>query len=240
QALEALGVLARGVHVDDLDRRGARRRLAPRAAGVAEHPRLGAGELLEVLELVLSGLAAEARQAVLDVSRVARLRHLAVTDHADPGLLLPVDHVSRRPLDRLVERALVDRLAALAGEHQREQVVGPRQAAGVRGAETAHASSARTIAAPSAIAFILPKATSRGRYLSPQSGATMIFSAGTCGSARRMRAATVSGVSTSCVERSSTPRMIVLPGSVLSTAVSRFDCAVSIEICLTSLLLSSG
>src|SRR5690606_15785768 len=155
------------------------------------------------------------------------------------GLLLPVDHVSRRPLDRFVERGLVDRLAALAREHQLQQVVRARQAAGVRGPE-AHASSSRTMRAPSTIAFILPNATSRGRYLSPQSGATMIFSAGTCGSARRMRAATVSGVSTSCVERSSTPRMIVLPGSVLSTAVSRFDCAVSIEICLTSLLLSSG
>ena len=36
---------------------GALRRARPR---VAEHPRLGAGELLEVLELVLPGLAAEA------------------------------------------------------------------------------------------------------------------------------------------------------------------------------------
>src|SRR5690606_4027000 len=47
--------------------------------------------------------------------------------------------------------------------------------------------SARTIAAPSAIAFILPKADSRGRYLSPQSGATTIRSGDTWGSARRMR-----------------------------------------------------
>src|SRR5690606_13502539 len=240
QALEALGVLARGVHVDDLDRRSARRRLAACTAGVAEYPRLGAGELLEVGKLVLPGLAAEARQPVLDVGRVAGLRHLAIADDADPGPFLALDHVSRRTLDRLVECALVDRLAALAGEHQREQVVGARQAPRVGGTEAAHASSARTIAAPSAIAFILPNATSRGRYLSPQSGATMIFSAGTCGSARRMRAATVSGVSTSCVDRSSTPRMIVLPGSVSSTEVSRFDCAVSIEICLTSLLPSSG
>src|SRR5690606_15333380 len=144
----------------------------------------------------------------LDVSRIARLRHLAVADHRDARPLLPVDHGSRRPLDRLVERRLVHRLAAFAGEHQFEQIVGARKAPGVRGPEV-HANSARTIAAPSAIAFILPNATSRGRYLSPQSGATMIRSAGTCGSARRMRSATISGVSTSWLDRSSTPRMIV-------------------------------
>src|SRR4029079_16827369 len=86
---QPLGVLARGFHVDDLDRRGARGRLAARAAGVADHPRLAAGKLLEVLELVLPGLAAEAREAVLDVSRVARLGHLAMPDHADSGAPLP-------------------------------------------------------------------------------------------------------------------------------------------------------
>ena len=42
-----------------------------------------------------------------------------------------------------------------------------------------YCSSRRTIAAPSTIAFIFPNATSRGRYFSPQSGATTIFSAGT-------------------------------------------------------------
>jgi hypothetical protein len=40
-------------------------------------------------------------------------------------------------------------------------------------------SSARTIFAPATIALILPKATSRGRYLSPQSGATTTRSIGT-------------------------------------------------------------
>ena len=38
-----------------------------------------------------------------------------------------------------------------------------------------------------------------------------------CGNARRIRSATVSGVSTSSVERSSTPRMIVFAGSASST-----------------------
>ena len=40
--------------------------------------------------------------------------------------------------------------------------------------------------------------------------------------------------------RSMTPRMIVLPGSVARTEVSRFDCAVSIEICFTGESASSG
>jgi hypothetical protein len=41
------------------------------------------------------------------------------------------------------------------------------------------ATSARMIFAPSTIACILPKATSRGRYFRPQSGATMMSSAAT-------------------------------------------------------------
>ena len=102
------------------------------------------------------------------------------------------------------------------------------------------ASSWRTILAPSTIAHIFSKAMSRGRYFRPQSGATMMRSAGTCGSARRMRAATVSGVSTLMSERSSTPRMMVLPGSFSSTEQSRLDCAVSIETCRTGDAASSG
>src|SRR5271165_83080 len=49
----------------------------------------------------------------------------------------------------------------------------------IRGSAPIHAapSSALTSRAPSTIAFILPKAASRGRYLRPQSGATMMSSA---------------------------------------------------------------
>ena len=71
----------------------------------------------------------------------------------------------------------------------------------------------------------------------PQSGATTIRSAGTCGSARRMRSATVCGVSTVMSERSMTPRMIVFDGSSLSTARSSFGCAASIETCCAGELL---
>ena len=65
------------------------------------------------------------------------------------------------------------------------------------------------------MARILPNATSRGRYFRPQSGATTIRSAATWGSACRMRAATVSGVSTVLSARSMTPRMMVFDGSSL-------------------------
>ena len=73
-------------------------------------------------------------------------------------------------------------------------------------------------------------AASRGRYFMPQSGAAMSSPTPLWGSARRMRSATVSAVSTSAVSSAMTPRMIVLPGSASSTERSRPDCAVSIEI----------
>ena len=81
------------------------------------------------------------------------------------------------------------------------------------------------MAAPSAMAFILPKATARGRYFMPQSGATMIRSAATWGKARRMRSATVWGVSIAISDRSITPRMMSLEGSFSRIARSSFGCA---------------
>ena len=68
-------------------------------------------------------------------------------------------------------------------------------------------------------------AEARGRDLSPQSGAMTRRLVSTYGSARRMRSATTSGVSTSAVERSSTPRMTVRSRNGASTAGSRFGCA---------------
>ena len=70
---------------------------------------------------------------------------------------------------------------------------------------------------PATIACIFPNATSRGRYFMPQSGAMTMRSAGTCGSALRMRPATISGVSTFMSERSITPRIIVFEGSFSRT-----------------------
>ena len=60
----------------------------------------------------------------------------------------------------------------------------------------------------------------------------MMSSAATYGSARRMRAATISGVSTWVSARSSTPNRIFLPASGRSALQSSFDCAVSMETCL--------
>src|ERR1039458_2751509 len=94
-------------------------------------------------------------------------------------------------------------------------------------------SLSRTNLAPAARAFIFPNATSAGRYFMPQSDAAMRRSAPTNGKARLIRAATNSAVSTSLVERSSTPRIIVFPGSFARIAQSSFDCAVSIEIWCT-------
>src|ERR1700722_2899013 len=102
------------------------------------------------------------------------------------------------------------------------------------------ASSPRSVSAACAIALSFPNADSRGRYFMPQSGASTSRSAGTYSSARRTRPAMTSAVSTVVSFRSSTPRMIVLPGSPASTEQSRPDCAVSIEIWLAVVAASSG
>src|SRR5215813_5281023 len=90
-------------------------------------------------------------------------------------------------------------------------------------------SSARSICGAATIDPSLPRATSRGRYFIPQSGARMTFSGLTKVSARLMRATTASGVSTIMSSRSRQPTMICLPSSFPSTAQSSFDCAVSTE-----------
>src|SRR5436190_4346570 len=103
-----------------------------------------------------------------------------------------------------------------------------------------HTTSVRRIFAPSTMAFIFPKATSRGRYFIPQSGARMTSSGFTCLSALFIRSTTFCGVSTVMSERSMQPSMIFLPRSFSSTAVSRLDCAVSIETCEQEQPASSG
>src|SRR5205814_4160742 len=70
-------------------------------------------------------------------------------------------------------------------------------------------SSSRTIAAPRTIARSFPNATCRGQWLKPQSGTTTICSGGAYRSARRIEAATSSGVSTKYDFTSITPTPIV-------------------------------
>src|SRR6185503_2604964 len=100
--------------------------------------------------------------------------------------------------------------------------------------------SERRIRAASTMERILPSATSRGRYFMPQSGARIMSSGRTNAMAFFTRAATVCGVSTFASERSMQPTMILLFFRVLNTEQSRFDWAVSIEICLTGEPDSSG
>jgi hypothetical protein len=133
--LQPHGVAARRLHVLDADRPGAGRRPAPRPAGVAEHLRLGAGKVLEVLEGVAGTGAAEAVQPVLDVGRVARLRHFAVVGDVDPRRGLALDHQLGGGVDRRLERGTVYRHAFFLGEHHPHQPVRPRQAAGMGGKE---------------------------------------------------------------------------------------------------------
>src|SRR5687767_13516146 len=85
--------------------------------------------------------------------------------------------------------------------------------------------------AASTMAFILPKAESRGRNFMPQSGARMMLSFGTKAMALRMRSTIVCGDSTSVFDRSMQPTMIFLFGNFIKTAQSRLGSAVSIEIC---------
>ena len=86
------------------DRRVAGRRLAPRAAGIAEHPLREVGEVGEVLIDEGVAGAAEAVEPVLDVGGVARLRHLAVIDDVDPGIGLAPDDAGDRLGDPRAER----------------------------------------------------------------------------------------------------------------------------------------
>ena len=74
----------------------------------------------------------------------------------------------------------------------------------------------------------------------PQSGARMMFSAFTYGSARSMRCTTVSAVSTSGSARSMQPTITRLPSSAASAEQSSFDCAVSIDTCRQLHYASSG
>ncbi len=100
RSLEVRNVGARGLRVAHADRRVARRRLAPRASGIAEHALRELRKVGEVLVDERVAGPAEAAQPVLDVGRVARLAHLAVVDHIDAGLRLLAHHLDEPPTRR--------------------------------------------------------------------------------------------------------------------------------------------
>src|SRR5689334_22181924 len=103
----------------------------------------------------------------------------------------------------------------------------------------AQENSARSRRAASTMDLSLPKAESRGRNFIPQSGARITSCGSMNSSARLMRATTVSGDSTSGVERSMHPTRTFLPGSFASTEQSSFGSAVSMEISLHEQLANS-
>ena len=72
-------------------------------------------------------------EALVDVGDEADAAHLAVGDDVDAGLRLPPHGLGDGALDARRERRLVDRLAALLLQDHRPQIVGPRQAADMRG-----------------------------------------------------------------------------------------------------------
>ncbi len=92
-ALRLSTSVARRLRIAHADRRVAGRRLAPRAAGIAEHPLRELREVGEVLVDEGVAGAAEAVEPVLDVGGVARLRQFAVVDEVDAGIGLLLDHL---------------------------------------------------------------------------------------------------------------------------------------------------
>ena len=94
------------------------------------HP---AGRKREVLGRLARRMAAEAREALYDVGRIADLAHLAVADDRDPGLDLPLHRLVDSLLHHAVELGLVICLALVAGEQQRNEFGAARQAADMRG-----------------------------------------------------------------------------------------------------------
>ena len=136
----------RGLEIVDVGRarpRASRTLIGALQAGVLRRERPGspntrlrqAREVGEVLVDEGVAGAAEAGEPVLDVGGVARLRHLAVVDDVDAGLDLLLDDLGHRRAHARGERRRIDRHALLLGVHHADEIVRPRQAAGVGGEE---------------------------------------------------------------------------------------------------------
>ena len=141
RALERRDVVTRGRGIAHRDRRVAGGGLAARAPGIAEH---ALGEVREIDEVLIDeGVAgaAEAREPIFHIGGVARLRHFAVVDVVDAGVGLLLHHLRHRFAHARVERGAIDRHALFLGVHHADEVVRPRQAAGVGGQEALGAAS---------------------------------------------------------------------------------------------------
>ena len=147
RGLEIVDVGARRRRIAHADRSVAGRRLAARSAGIAEHALGEIGEVGEILVHEGVAGAAEAGEPVLDVGGIARLRHLAVVDEIDAGLDLLAHHLGDRRAHARRQRRAIDRHALLLGVHHPDEVVGPRQAAGMGGEEALGAAAHRPLSA---------------------------------------------------------------------------------------------
>ncbi len=129
---EVLHVAPGGIWVAHGDRPRARRSrsLAPPRVGSDQ---LGAArEVDQVGEVItLCRLTVESAEAVLDVGRVGRLRHLPIVDDRHAGPDLPADGLEHRRFDPRLQRRGIDRDPVADCPHHLDEVVGPGEAPGV-------------------------------------------------------------------------------------------------------------
>src|SRR5262249_47449536 len=145
------------------------------------------------------------------------LREALVGDEKPPGAVLV--HVEQRrrsalplrqPRQHALARLLEVRLLPLVRNRLSHSGSAPPLRARAARDFGRHRAGVDTRRAPATSAASLPKATSRGRYFIPQSGAATSRAAGTRASAARNRPATCSAVSIRESARSITPSTIVL------------------------------
>ena len=136
---QVLDVASHCVRVGDRDRSVAGGRLSARSAGIAEHALRHVGEIDQIGVNERISRPAEPRQTVLDIGRVARLRHLPVVDDVDAGLALLVHDSSDGSADERVQGVKVNRLALFPGVHHLDEVVGSWKAARMGGKESVDA-----------------------------------------------------------------------------------------------------
>ena len=169
--LEVLGVDLGGARVAHGDRTVAGRRPPAGAPGVAEDALGQLGEVHEVAVLERLAGAAEAGQPVLDVRGVARLAELPVVDDVQARVRLLPDDLRHRAPGAGGESGRVDGNALLAGEHRPDEVLGTRQAAGMRGEEAVRAPFHATSSQAAGIDVVPRRSSWRGKALPEEEGA---------------------------------------------------------------------
>jgi hypothetical protein len=127
----------------DRDRSVACGCLPPGSPWIAKDAFRQGGEVRQVLIDERVAGAAESGKPILDVGGIARLRHLAVIDDVDAGFPLPGDDCGHRFANMTRQFGAVDRLPFLLGVHHADEVVRPRQTAGMGGQKAVDAAHIR-------------------------------------------------------------------------------------------------